>query len=470
MSAPGTPLNPALDPTLSLDDRYLDFRQRTQAIFEQYPQLEGSRYRIFKHIVVQREVPGLADVAKHWVRPVIKREQTAGPLAPAEVLIWLESQRSLGQQMLLPVYHALVARGLRVQVMVFRGPNPPDVPAVQFHHPAQARSPGWADAAWGAFRDALGGLDAPSLARAFHQEVATVQSIFGELDRVLGMVQPRVVVQNITQLPGGGALAVTAPRHGAQALLLQHGLFQVFFTPITTDFMGTWGESSNEIMRRLGEPDDKLVTLGSPRHDAMQPGPPGAARRRLLAALSLPDRPTLVFFSNGNDLVRNGVAPAEAAAWLDAVAAQMGDRFNIVVRLHPNEDGSLYAGCPHLTITRQEVDLATTLDGCDVVGSLCSTVLYEGLLYHKPIWQLYADHWPDLADNWKQGLATRIASQAELAAMVQRTLDEGAASFFDPAVVERVFANHGRSAEATADFIQARLDHVEGGESLDHPV
>jgi hypothetical protein len=42
---------------------------------------------------------------------------------------------------------------------------------------------------------------------------------------------------------------------------------------------------------------------------------------------------------------------------------------NVVVRLHPNEDGSLYRNCSHLTITKGSPDLAVMLEGSDWVGS-----------------------------------------------------------------------------------------------------
>jgi hypothetical protein len=187
--------------------------------------------------------------------------------------------------------------------------------------------------------------------------------------------------------------------------------------------------------------------------------PNGNAKAVLLRSLLLPDKPTLVFFSNGNDPVRNGRAPVECARWLDETAAQYSQDINIVVRLHPNEDGSLYRSCRHLRITKSIPELTTTLAGCDGVASLCSTVLYEALLYKKPIWQFYADEWPDLADNWKRGLALRVSSQPELSEMINGMLCERDASVFEP-VSNRVFLNHGRATQAVADFVQGQLESL----------
>ncbi len=95
----------------------------------------------------------------------------------------------------------------------------------------------------------------------------------------------------------------------------------------------------------------------------------------------------------------------ESAQWLETTAEKYSKDLNIIVRLHPNEDDSLYRHCPHLRITKDSPDLAIALDGCDWVGSRCFTVLYDALLFKKPVWQFYADGWPELAKNWREGLA-----------------------------------------------------------------
>jgi hypothetical protein len=130
---------------------------------------------------------------------------------------------------------------------------------------------------------------------------------------------------------------------------------------------------------------------------------------------------------------------------------------NFIVRLHPNEDNSLYRDCRHLTISKGVPNLATTIEGCDWIGSLCSTVLYDALLYKKPVWQFYADGWPELADNWRHGLAVRISSQFELSEMVDRMLCEDVDLIVDESLHKKVFANHGRATQATADFIEHLL-------------
>jgi hypothetical protein len=196
----------------------------------------------------------------------------------------------------------------------------------------------------------------------------------------------------------------------------------------------------------------------------------GKARNNLLHEFSLEDKPTLVFFSNGNDLARNGSAPSECARWLEVVAEQYAGQVNVIVRLHPNEDGALYRKCPSLVMTKHRPGLGQLLDGCDCIASLCSTAMLDALLYHKPVWQFYADGWPPLADNWRQGLATRIGSRVEFAQAVERLIESGGQPCSANGVLERVFSNHGRATQAVADFLVSEARTGQTAKKTRHPL
>ena len=97
------------------------------------------------------------------------------------------------------------------------------------------------------------------------------------------------------------------------------------------------------------------------------------------------------------------------------------------------------------------------MEGCDWIGSLCSTVLYDALVYGKAVWQFHADHWPVLVDNWKTGLALRVSSEDHFRELVRNALTSGATPRADAALVPRVFVNHGRATQAVADVVASRL-------------
>jgi hypothetical protein len=423
-------------------------------VFQQYPQIEPLRYSIFKKMLVGRDSLGYVDHLKHWVRPLWRQKRTAGPLEKVDVVVFVEGNRDVIVNALLPVHRQLLTRGIKTRLISFHGPT--DLAdALEFEFAGAALAPSWASSSWESLCSAVEELRDKSLRKVFNYSCAITKALLDECERVLDQLQPRIVLTASNPLEGGVAMGISTRARGALALLLQHGILQPFYTPVIADYMLTWGSSSTETLARFGVERRQLPALGSPRHDAMVQSTDGSARRRFLKAIGLPDRPTFCFFSNGNDLVRNGTAPIECAEWLQSIASRFESALNVVVRLHPNEDGRLFKECSNVRVIKQAPDLATTLDGCDWVGSLCSTVLYDALLFGKPVWQFYADGWPDLADNWKHGLARRIASREELTDATGRMIEH--CEPVDSDLCERVFANHGKAAQVVADYVQGRL-------------
>ncbi len=441
----------------TLDERYLEFHAKSGAAFAQYPQVEPLRLFLFRRLLVHRRPDGLTDHVKRWLRPFLKRAHTRLADRPADVLIWVESQREVISEALLPVYHELVARGVDTELVSFYGPRDLPVAARVFVFPARARAPQWAREAWEAMCSCEVRLRARALEHSFYHACAMLQGLYDQLQQLLDSISPKVVVCAATQPAGGAALMVVARQRGIQSLLLQHGMAGPDFTPLLADAMLMWGPSSEDVMVSYGLPRARLLAVGSPRHDSMRPSSTGQARAALLRTLDRPERPTFVFFSGGHDPERIGAAAVECAGWLERLAAHYGDALNVVVRLHPNEDGALYRGCRHLAVMSRTVDLRTTLEGCDWIGSVCSTVLYDALLFGKPTWQFHADHWPVLADNWKTGLAVRVSSERRFSEMVRDVLSTGPAGRVDEALVARVFANHGHATRAVADVVESRL-------------
>lgn len=447
----------------SLDERYLEFAARTAEVFIRFPEMEPLRYYLFRHLLIAPRPIGLKEAAKRWIRPFVRRQRTAGPLHKGgDVLVWVEGERSIIRDTVMPVAEELRRRGVAVRFLSLNGPDSLPEGTVICRYPAVRRAPPWAREAWEALSQVEPQMATRASQRAFRSACADSDSLLREVSRVLDAMNPRIVVTASTQLMGGSALVVAARKRRTPSVLLQHGLLQPLYVPLVADVMCTWGPSSSDTLTGLGVDPRKLIALGSPRHDAMAPSLNGTARQVLLRALSLEDKPALVFFSNGNDAQRNGSAPEECAAWMDTIAQEYRTRLNVIVRLHPNEDDSLYRRYSHLVVTKHRPEFAALLDGCDGVASLCSTALYEALLYHKPIWQLAAPGWPDLADNWKQGLARRVASLDEFREQIEGWLETGQSVRRMDRPVEAVFKNHGRAARAVADFIQTQLQRESG--------
>jgi len=444
--------------TISLDDRYIEFYQTTQSVFATFPLLESLRYFIFRELVVERKARTWKEASKDWSRPIRRRAHYNGQtLERADVLVLIEGLREVVTDALLPVYQELRARGVRTQLVGTGGAANLPESAYYLYSSPRVFPPVWAKDSWDALCVEMKELRSRPLERSFRSFCANMQGYFDAVETLLDQVKPRIVIVASTQLAGGAGLLIKSRERNILTFLLQHGILQPLYLPIIADRMLTWGDSSSETLIRLGIASEMLLALGSPRHDSIAPATHVDSKSTLYRALSLNEKPTMVFFSNGNDFVRNGSAPHECANWLEIAAAKYSKYINIVVRLHPNEDGSLYKNSRYLHMTKDDVSLVTTLDGCDWVGSLCSTVLYDALLFKKPVWQFYADEWPELADNWERGLALRIASSAQLNDQIERIVSSGTIDS-DSSVVTRVFANHGHAAQAISDYVERSLE------------
>jgi hypothetical protein len=441
----------------SLDAQYQSFRDRTRAAFQAEPRMEPMRPLIFKRLLAQQDGVTPREYIEHITLPLRAKSRTTGVLKRAPVLILLESARDVISDPIIQVCAALKALGVGVQVVSQRGPAQFPEPVWTSPETTAILPPKWAKMGWQSLIALYPELNRRPLYHRFLMQAAYSGQGFNIVNQILDTVQPKVVLCASTNLTFGATLCVAARLRNTKSLLLQHGIVQVFYTPIVADQILVWGETTVNALKALGVLSSEMVVTGSPRHDSMGGKSLPSTRHALTAKLGLPDVPTLVFFSNGNDLVRNGDAPRQCAEWLEAQGKAFAGRANIVVRLHPNEDGSLYRGMQHLALTKKEASLGETLQGCDLVASLCSTVLYEALLYRKPVWQFYADGWASLATNWEEGLATRVASQAELLAQTEALLTNPSGALTSEETVASVFANHGTSAHATAAYIASRI-------------
>lgn len=441
----------------SLDQHYLEFRDKTAGVFSAFPQLEPMRHVIFKEILAKGETPAWIESIKRWVRPVVRRPIRTGILQPADVLVLVETTREVVVDSLLPVCRELARSQISTQIVALRCSESFPGTVYRIEPACSPFAPRWCSEAWFALAALEPALRDREARRGFWHAASFAESRLQEISHVLDVVRPKVVLSAASNLAGGAALVVEARYRGITSMLLQHGIPQIFYTPILDDLILAWGETSCATLRQLGTSARKLLPVGSPRHDHMVGIDRNVSRSQMLAKLGLADRRTLCFFSNGNDLVRNGDGPLHCARWLETAASRFDGRLNVIVRLHPNEDGSLYKNCPHLRVTKGVPDLSTTLAGSDIVASLCSTALDEALLFHGSVWHFESEGWPALADNWRTGRAVRIASENQLCELIAQSFSEPCPRSGLGNTVHQVFANHGRAAQAAAAAVIERL-------------
>jgi len=439
---------------MNLDHRYLLFRDQTYGLFTTFPQIEPLRHLIFKELLVKRVGARKIQWSKYWVRRLLCHSKGKGTLTKADIIFLIEGKRSREYEKVLPLWAACIEAGQKCQIVALNTTLHLPSGAYYVRRISPTSVPEWANASWEMLVSMFPSLWADDLKRAYYISAAYANSLLSLAFDIIDRVKPKLILLGSNSQSGTIAFSTAARLRGVKTAQLQHGVPQAFYTPVLEDVMLTWGESSNLILQRLGVPATKLRAVGSPRHDKFQPVP--NARAFFRQSLNLSNRPILVFFSNGNDLVRNGNAPIESAIWLNE-AARTIPQVNVVVKLHPNEDGALYRRMPHLRVIKNEVDLITILSAADIVASVCSTAMYEALLFGKPVWQFYADGWPPLEDNWKQGLAVRVASSQELLFRINQWMESPDSGERWSRLSQRVFVNHGHAAYAAAECLASLL-------------
>lgn len=453
----------ALSDIPTLDERWLVYVERTRPVFEQYPYLVPIRQSLFKEFVEQRYSLTWRDHLRFWGRLLLPTAATRLKKAkPVDVIFLLGHSREVLVEAILPVMTEVAASGARTALLVTPDvakhlrPNPGTI-VLRVSPKALPVAP-W-KMEWDALRSSLG-ADLPETNRTgFMRQVAFSTSVSAEIGRVFDHLRPKVLVVPVDQFLPYSAACWVAREMGIASIVLQHGAVTPFNVPITADYMAVWGDIAYQQLKELGVSTKKLIVAGSPRHDSWPQVTSEEAKALVRQQLGLERCPLMLFFSNGNDLRRNSRQAVEGCAhWLRLAAQALGDRMNFLIKLHPNEDGVVYAGMTELRVFKREIDLATALAAADVVGALCSTALLDALLYGKPVLQFYADGWPGLADNWRRGLAVRIADAGDLI----NWLSAGPCHWQGIASMQRdrlpqVFAHHG---EATLTGAQKILEFV----------
>lgn len=445
----------------SLDERWLEFVQRTAPIVDAHPCLLPLRQQVFKMLIERRVHIGRREKLGYLAKLLVHREVSNIQVEYVDVAFWLDNNREVLVEAILPVWQHVQQLGLNSVVIaspqVAKALDLPSRGTVRFRAPYRR---GEVNKWKNVFHDLRAlfphRLDSPSL-DTFLLLGRLADSYAEEIKRIFSRIRPKILVLPVDQFMPGSSACVVARELGIPSLVLLHGAVSAYNAPLTADSMAVWGEVSRQQMCHLGVANDKLLVLGSPRHDHPPYLGDSLAKQRLMRALGCDSEMSLTFFSNGNDLLRNTEeAVVGCAEWLAEAAEKLESQLNVLVRLHPNEDGSIYAGLKRLRVFKYECDLGTTLAGSDIVAALCSTALLEGLLYGKPVLQFRDDQWPELADNWQRGLAARVTSATDLVDILRRLLDEREQSRItanQQAHKGQVFANRGHAAEAIAAYV-----------------
>ena len=439
------------------EHQWLKYVEETRDVFSQFPFAQPLLWGIFYHFYKNPEkrlhIPLL------WSARVIRRQilgKTRIPKTKPDILFWVPREQDRLIKHIVALYKTFTDLGISSFFLgteeAYKNPDLQNIPglilAKKLHKVKKEQ--------WNSFVNKLS-----TTQKIFHgltlRDLGTLpEKVIGynyEIQKVLSQLVPKALIIAEELLVSSHVLCLVAKRLGIKVFVLQHGAVNGYFMPVNSDYFITWGSISTHHMQQLGLSNDRILTLGSPGHDRFAQIDRSSARVELLKTLSLPDRPTFVFFSNGNDPVRNTYEALEACKdWLYSAARLLKRQYNIVIKLHPDENGELYLDADNnITIFKNECDVLSSIAGSDIIGSLCSTVLSEALIFNIPAFQFLGDGWPELVDNWRWLIAHRIKDgQSLVKKLVAVSNNDRNIRNVDTSIY---FANQGCAAENVSKTI-----------------
>jgi hypothetical protein len=247
---------------------------------------------------------------------------------------------------------------------------------------------------------------------------------------------------------------------GVPSLSLQHGVAGVptIYAPVHSTKMAVWGELPRLWLIANGADPDQLVVTGQPRLDALlSPGPP-LTRTEVLSRLGLdPSRPIWT--------VAPDPEPREVRHAMTEMIDSIASEFpvpQVIVRPHPDDDDSHYAGRLASWIGEGrialgiELDAASLLAASDLVFVGQSTLGLEAMVLGRPVVVLDPCRSFEFVPYVREGAAPVVHEAAELVPVITGLLGPDRIRFEDgrKSFVERyASAADGRSTDRVVDLI-----------------
>ena len=435
----------------TLDDKYYEFCNLTNDIFLEYPNAEPCRYFIFKELLIKQKSISILSIIRYYLRSLIKYTSTKIKKQEADVIFWFEKRHKASKESLLPVIELLTKKNYKVKLLsdeVIELKSNYDIDIIKFNTPLTA--PKWVSSFWKKISQRVDGLNKFSLFIYYYYYCLELVGRYREIDKILNNIKPNVIIESSTGLRNSAALVVRGNKLNITTITLQHGIVHAFYLPVISNYFLCWGESSLMTLKKFNKNEKRFISIGSPKHDRLKEN---YINDNLYKKYLDNGKKNMVFFSNGNDLIRNGKAPIDAVEWLSEIAKIYSDRLNIIIKLHPKEDGSLYNNEPDLTIVKN-IDTFDLIAQADIIGSICSSVMTEAILFDKPILQFYKNSWPLLVDNYKYGLAIRINNLNTLKNELDLFLN---GKIQNNNKIDFVFSNYGYANKKIVKFIRQKI-------------
>jgi len=215
---------------------------------------------------------------------------------------------------------------------------------------------------------------------------------FAIAKKIFHCYRPDVIISGDVSEPRNRLYCLLARHLNIPTLDVQFGVYgkeAVEWQFSLTDRVVVWGESSKNILKWHGVPEERIVLSGSPRHDCMI-SISNAEILQTRSILRIPDSTTMVLFASNYLNIHDQI---EDPLLLDSVkhaifkAVDQADGICLVVKPHPNEkinETKKFArGYRNILFVRKNDDLNRLIRACDVFMSIGSTATMDALIANK---------------------------------------------------------------------------------------
>jgi hypothetical protein len=209
-------------------------------------------------------------------------------------------------------------------------------------------------------------------------------------DMLFEKISARYVITTSDLWPFESQFVWAAKDAGLKTYMIQHGIIVEYWWPFDVDYLFLWGDLHKEQLVRLGAPEERILIGGMP-----------ALEDKLKTRTDnnfQPGRPMNVL------IISQTQAPDFSASFMEKFASclkvlgEQGDRFRVVVKLHPIESMSFYEKhnldrLPNFTFVKHEKGIHDCIIESDLCISLFSTGGLEAVALNRASIVLNFESW-----------------------------------------------------------------------------
>ncbi len=253
--------------------------------------------------------------------------------------------------------------------------------------------------------------------------------------KIFERAKPKIVIlfDNGTGL--GRSAALSARKYNIPSICIQHGsiVMNPISTELTADVFAATGKIDKEYLVNMKADEDKIHVTGQPRFDTITKRSYNS--KKIFESLDIDSESKIVTLATQPDF-REKIIEI-----LKEIRPQIKNKYNIIVKPHPDESESDYSEVESDEIKIvKDIDLHELINASNSFVNVASTSALEALVLGKPIIVIDSKY-----SNYTKNLGNVVKNGKELHKAIIK--NAGKKNNISKKVEEFVFKSDGRSSE-----------------------